>query len=1495
MQSLARWPLAALLLFAACGSPPHDGAYDPESPLDKLARGTVAGSVSLENETDASQVSIVLAGTDRRYEATTDKAGAFVVTSVVPGRYTVTANARYFSDVQAEVDVPIGGAVTAPALALQALRGAIKGSALAKVLAGQTQLTQGGVLVTLRRTGSLHAAGAPAFRAAAAAETPGVTLQTFSDGEGSWEMGDVPAGAYEIEGSYSGVPPKTLADITVDGAGTVDAPDLLLEPLTGFFEIVGTQDGLPSSLFTSVTTVTLRLTGLNAQKMKIGFAGPAGCVYANPAVTLQAQYPLDLTAEGLNTVCVRYVSATGEETDDLTQSINFDATKPVVHAAQFVAQQGYVDVNVPVLSLTASDENSGLKYVQFANTLGGLATAPKLTYQSSFVVTLPAPGFHVYWVRVVDEAGNYADPVTAWVTLDTTPPVLSSMTVNGGAAFTTNNNLTVATSADATSVEMQISESSVFSGAPWFPYQTSVNYATSIPNGAKTIYARVRDPLGRTSNVISQVITLDAQAPTGLTAAFAYAATKTTSNTLAIAAVDNLSAPANLLMRISGNVATVNGTAGNVNAWIAFATSAVVGFTGTGAKGVTVEVKDQAGNVASTSTSLTIDTAGPVGTVTLLAAAGGNRHATLGWTAVSGAAYYVVEAMKGPYTGAFTKTEPDLVVTATGATFTGLKNNADYAFRVRSYDAVGNADTSYSNVLVAAIGTAQRAMSWPGVTQKLLDFKVSDGALTALVKDSNGSVAIMRSLNNGTTWAHTAFSGSPYFGTGSLAATPSSLLAVYEDTGGLKFQYSSDGGQTFTNYQLATFNFAQYNYKPAVAADGNFAVVVGGKISGTTGRVDMYWSRSGNGGANSFGWSTPVVLPGGTAIQPYDATAAVCVSGGRARIVYRIPSTSYDYLATYYTADAGVTWTFQYIDTTSSMVIDDNFHCVIDARGSSYVTYRRTVGGTTLNRLWVNQQDYFNPAFDVQTIPTSLPGGGTANWVNGRVWVNELAELYFAAQDANTNTLWLSKIYLGDGGWNVAANWEMRQIDAFPTAGSALFVDGEGQSDVRVLYEVSATAKVRLYTPLLPAPTSFRSMLTNTNSLIATWTPPQGLDQFTVYAGSNYINPQNSFETSSDTVSYPNAGYFNSVASRDAYGTGARSNVYENIAPYTTQLSSTPSGTPARAVMNTDPAGGDAYVVVTQGTQLWFTRLYGSNTTFNWSVVATMGANIQGADVKAYGSKVYVTYCNASGIFMKKSTNYGSTWGSAVQVYSSFYGTRGSTCAIGVSADDTNVVIIGDNTNDGWEYYKSTNGGVSFAYGVEFYATCGSGSGNAVDADIMIDPANAAYQVVGLHDLELGDCNTAFVTSNNWSSNTELGGLGGGLAFKVGIHRGLVYGLSGSTLGVDFAIGSVKGTGWIAQAKIDSGANQIAGVVFDGANFVAAYTTDSGLQLATCAHHCTIRTSWAQATVLPAASTALGVVGLGLGGTLSYGVFGSGQTALRHYGNQGPFTDVPMP
>lgn len=529
-------PLITLLaLGTACGEPPHTSPFDPASPVEKQAKATLTGSVTLEGESDASSITVELQGAERTYSVQTSADGSFRLAGVTPGLYDVSYKTRYFVAQTDTVTVPLGQAVRLEARRLAARRASLAGSALVERLENRVLTQIGGASVVLAKSGSVRGAatpGAPAWRAAAAVDT--FSLTTLAGDDGTFTLDGVPAGVYRLVITGSQGEGATVEGITVTG----ETPSVTLEPIvveavTGYFEIIGyLAGGEESNAYTSTPVVTLHLDGFNATAMRIGTAAPGEDCVPGAQEPYQAETALALTGEGEAVVCVQFLGADGRGTAVLTDSIIYDGSPPF--GTVLTLNSGAAFVTTPggnvTLALTAFDEVTRLNEIQIANLSAGsctaaLAAAPAEPFVTVKAWTLanpvnPATGYRTVCARFSDAAGNWSAPVSAAAYFD---PVLYAPgfnTVVRGAEGRTDRTrgakvrVELAFAGAATDVSaVLLANDSSFAGVNWRPFAAAVSWTLEAGDGLKTVYVKVRDFAGNESARLQPQITLDQTGP----------------------------------------------------------------------------------------------------------------------------------------------------------------------------------------------------------------------------------------------------------------------------------------------------------------------------------------------------------------------------------------------------------------------------------------------------------------------------------------------------------------------------------------------------------------------------------------------------------------------------------------------------------------------------------------------------------------------------------------------------------------------------------------------------------------------------------------------------------------------------------------------------------------------------------------------------------------------------------------------------------------------
>ncbi|PYO54608.1 MAG: hypothetical protein DMD83_21950, partial [Candidatus Rokuibacteriota bacterium] len=204
-----------------------------------------------------------------------------------------------------------------------------------------------------------------------------------------------------------------------------------------------------------------------------------------------------------------------------------DSTPPTVSISSPASGSTYSVAQTVEIRATASD-NVGVSRVDFfdGGVLKGSATASPYSYFWS--ITAADNGPHSWTAKAYDSSNSaVSSAVSLTVNIsasDTTAPT-SSLSINGGAAYTRSTAVTLTlTAADAVGVTAYYLSTSATPPAAtatgWTPvssttsYTGSLGYSLSAGDGTKTLYAWYKDAAGNVSATTSTSILLDQTAPT---------------------------------------------------------------------------------------------------------------------------------------------------------------------------------------------------------------------------------------------------------------------------------------------------------------------------------------------------------------------------------------------------------------------------------------------------------------------------------------------------------------------------------------------------------------------------------------------------------------------------------------------------------------------------------------------------------------------------------------------------------------------------------------------------------------------------------------------------------------------------------------------------------------------------------------------------------------------------------------------------------------------
>jgi hypothetical protein len=242
---------------------------------------------------------------------------------------------------------------------------------------------------------------------------------------------------------------------------------------------------------------------------------PGSFPVGNLALTLTS-------SQGNKVVMARYRDAAGNVSAAAIDSIELDTAPPtgtvVINSA--AADTGSASVT---LSFTASADTA---YVNLSNDdaapycdLNCAAQAYTTPFSTTLVWNLSAvDGAKYVCACFRDAAGNTsAAAASDSIVLDTTAPVATSVTINNGDATTQSALVNLTSIVYSNATQMYVDGDVDISAGKTFEWITAAGSLDGVPltnsNGLKTVMVRFKDSVGNVSSTVSDMITLDNQAP----------------------------------------------------------------------------------------------------------------------------------------------------------------------------------------------------------------------------------------------------------------------------------------------------------------------------------------------------------------------------------------------------------------------------------------------------------------------------------------------------------------------------------------------------------------------------------------------------------------------------------------------------------------------------------------------------------------------------------------------------------------------------------------------------------------------------------------------------------------------------------------------------------------------------------------------------------------------------------------------------------------------
>ncbi|MCS7018426.1 MAG: hypothetical protein RMJ87_12310 [Cytophagales bacterium] len=308
-----------------------------------------------------------------------------------------------------------------------------------------------------------------------------------------------------------------------------------------------------------------------------------------------------LGEDGEKIIYARFRDVAGNVSQPVSARIILDASPPLNPRVLINNGDAYTNKEEVTLFLSAQGAKEvfirgGSEWLPMQNTI-------------QWKLEPPGDGERVVQVRFRDEAGNYSAVAQDAIIVDTEPPLMPRISIDGGNRYTKSNSVVLRLSAIGAH-EMQIANDSSFQNVAWRPYNVSSAWTLPERDGVRRVYVRFRDQAGNLSETAWSEIILDRVPPTKPHIEIVGDMTKISNDT---------SATVNLKISAEGaKYMMLSNTSNFYNArWEVYRTEVKnwkLGSPGDdGEKGVYVKFRDEAGNVSDiASTKIKLDRTKPI-------------------------------------------------------------------------------------------------------------------------------------------------------------------------------------------------------------------------------------------------------------------------------------------------------------------------------------------------------------------------------------------------------------------------------------------------------------------------------------------------------------------------------------------------------------------------------------------------------------------------------------------------------------------------------------------------------------------------------------------------------------------------------------------------------------------------------------------------------------------------------------------------------------------
>ena len=283
----------------------------------------------------------------------------------------------------------------------------------------------------------------------------------------------------------------------------------LTDPVLDLFEI---NNG---ASYSSSQNLSFRLLALDSNGVRlVEVADNAGFVGASN-FTFNQVLPYMTTATTDVTLWVRVQDRAGRYSDALSSSITIDLVDPVAGSTPITINSGDVWATSPEVELAIQPGDADEMRISNGPNLS--ASAWQAVSTTVPWTLLAGQGLRDVHVQFRDLAGRMTPSFSDTIDLDTAAPTLGapSITINGGANYTTSDAITVEVVGNGANV-VEVSQDFGFATKVTSAYAggaLSLPFTLDSSDGTKTVYVRFVDAAGNVSAIGSDTVVLDTSVP----------------------------------------------------------------------------------------------------------------------------------------------------------------------------------------------------------------------------------------------------------------------------------------------------------------------------------------------------------------------------------------------------------------------------------------------------------------------------------------------------------------------------------------------------------------------------------------------------------------------------------------------------------------------------------------------------------------------------------------------------------------------------------------------------------------------------------------------------------------------------------------------------------------------------------------------------------------------------------------------------------------------